>query len=57
MTTMDGMRCTCARQPARQAPFAEVRDQVERDYIDSMRSRQNADALASSCSQFSIERP
>ncbi|HEX4241575.1 MAG TPA: peptidylprolyl isomerase [Steroidobacteraceae bacterium] len=46
-----------AREPDRQAAFAEVRDQVERDYIESMRTMRNARALASLRAQFTIERP
>jgi hypothetical protein len=45
-----------AREPARQATFAEVRDQLQRDCIESVRAQRNAQALASLRAQFTIER-
>ena len=45
-----------AREPARQAAFAEVRDQLQRDCIESVRAQRNAQALASLRAQFTIER-
>jgi peptidyl-prolyl cis-trans isomerase C len=44
------------REPARRPAFAEVRDRVEQDCIESMRAQRNAQGLASLRAQFTIER-
>lgn len=45
-----------ATEAARQATFLEVRDQVRRDWVESVRAQHNALALSSLRAQFTIER-
>lgn len=45
-----------SRQPRREAPFAEVRDQVRLDFLDAERARRNTAAFAKVQASFKVVR-
>jgi hypothetical protein len=45
-----------ARQPGQQAAFNEAREDVRRDYIESERTRRNAETIAKLRRSFEIVR-
>ncbi|MFL6603923.1 MAG: peptidylprolyl isomerase [Steroidobacteraceae bacterium] len=45
-----------SRQPAKEAPFVEVRDNVRRDYLDSERDRRNTEAFGRLRESFRVVR-